>query len=247
MKLTRFPSVLLALLGLLFTGGLAANTALEPVPRGQNWEVKHQKLRERAQRGDINILFLGDSITEHWTTEGPKGGRKVWERHFVPLKAANFGISGDRTQHVLWRLNQGEVSGLRPAVVVIMLGTNNTGWERDKATPRNTVPEVIEGIHAVVASVREKLPDSKILLLGIFPRGATSSDPQRQQIETINASISSLQDGKHIHFLDIGKHFLAEDGTLSREIMPDFLHPGEAGYQIWADALEAPLKQLLSE
>jgi lysophospholipase L1-like esterase len=239
--------ILLSILITATVGSAFANTAIEPASRGEKWELRYQKLRERAKQGDIDVLFLGDSITEHWTTAAPKGGREVWERHFAPLKAANLAISGDRTQNVLWMLDQGLVDGLNPKVVVIMLGTNNTGLERDGKTVRNTVPEVIEGVKTVVASVRKRLPESKILLLGIFPRGATAEHFQRQQVAEINAGISGLGDGKHIHYLDITDKFLSADGSLGKEVMPDFLHPNEAGYQIWADAIEQPLKKLLSE
>jgi lysophospholipase L1-like esterase len=160
------------------------------------------------------------------------------------MHAANFGISGDRTQHVLWRMDNGELDGIHPKVVVLMIGTNNTGKERDKKTPRNSVPEAIEGVQAVVADIRTRLPDSKILLLGIFPRG-TLDDSQRAQVALINTVICKLDDGKMVKFLDIGSKFLDADGTLPKTVMPDLLHPNAHGYQIWADAMNPTLEAML--
>lgn len=161
-----------------------------------------------------------------------------------PLRAANFGLDGDRTQHLLWRLQHGELEGLAPRVVVVLIGTNNTGLEKDGVTPRNSPAEATEGISLVVRTLRSRLPASRILLLGIFPRGETDA-PQRAQIREINAALARLDDGRQVRFLDLGPRFLAPDGTLSREIMPDLVHLSEAGYAIWAAALKAPLAELL--
>jgi lysophospholipase L1-like esterase len=192
-----------------------------------------------AQKGGVDILFMGDSITDFWRNRG----KSVWNKYYAPRHAANFGISGDRTEHVLWRIDHGELDGIKPKVVVLMIGTNNTGKERN-GSPRNSVPEVIEGVQAVVADIRAKLPDSKILLLGIFPRG-TIDDPQRTQVAVINTVIAKLDDGKMVKFLDIGPQFLEADGSLSKDIMPDLLHPSKEGYQIWADAMEPTLAEML--
>jgi lysophospholipase L1-like esterase len=192
------------------------------------------------------VLFLGDSITDFWRRDDKKsGGKKVWDAHVAPLKAANFGISGDRTQHVLWRLENGELEGISPKAIVLMIGTNNTGFERDGKTPRNSPAEVIEGVTAIVKKLRTALPQAKILLLGIFPRGEKPDHPQRAQIAQINAALAKLGDRKAIHYLDLGPRFLKADGTLPKEFMPDFLHPGELGYEVWADAIKAPLAALL--
>jgi lysophospholipase L1-like esterase len=194
----------------------------------------------QAKQGGIDVLFMGDSITDFWRNRGSN----VWNQYYAPMHAANFGISGDRTQHVLWRMDNGELDGIHPKVVVLMIGTNNTGKERDKKTPRNSVPEAIEGVQAVVADIRTRLPDSKILLLGIFPRG-TLDDPQRAQVALINTVICKLDDGKMVKFLDIGSKFLDADGTLPKTVMPDLLHPNAHGYQIWADAMNPTLEAML--
>jgi len=216
------------------------NTATNPVPLGAGWLKRHTNFVAQAKQGGIDILFMGDSITDFWRVRGSN----VWNQYYAPHHAANFGISGDRTQHVLWRMDNGELDGIKPKVVVLMIGTNNTGKERDNKTPRNTVPETIAGVQAVVADIRARLPDSKILLLAIFPRG-TLDDPQRAQVALVNTAIAKLDDGKMVHYLDIDPNFLESDGTLPKSIMPDLLHPNQHGYQIWADAMNPTLDEML--
>jgi lysophospholipase L1-like esterase len=215
------------------------NTATNPVPRDPAWVRRHEGFLKIAQAGGVELLFLGDSITDFWRSRGSN----VWNTCYGTRHAANFGISGDRTQHVLWRIDQGELDGLKPKVVVLMIGTNNTGKEKD-GSARNSVPETVEGVKAVVARIRAKLPDTKILLLGVFPRGAFD-DPQRAQVALINTVIAKLDDGKMVRYLDIGPQFLDADGNLPKSIMPDLLHPNAKGYQIWADATEPTLAELL--
>lgn len=223
----------------------AYNSAVRPEPRDAKWVARHQGFVEIAKQGGVDVLFLGDSITDAWRNPPPRGGKATWDREFAPLRAANFGISGDRTQHVLWRLDNGEAQGISPKAVVLMIGTNNTGFEPDKVTPRNKPAEVAAGVVAVVNNLRAKFPQAKILLLAIFPRGEKPDHPQRVQIDEINRTIAKLHDGKTVHFLDIGQKFLTADGTLPKEIMPDFLHPQEKGYEIWAAAIKEPLARLL--
>jgi len=206
----------------------------EPVPRQGKWMNSHENFLDRARQGNIDLLFLGDSITAGWAG----GGKDVWQRSYAPRNAANFGIGGDRTQHVLWRIENGEVDGIKPKVAVLMIGTNNSG--------SNTADEIADGIKLIVQRLREKLPDTKILLLGVFPRGE-KPNPTRDKLAEVNEQIASLNDGKMITYLDIGKQFLNDDGTLSKEIMPDFLHLTPKGYQIWADAMEPTLWKLLDE
>jgi len=223
------------------TNEIVRNTAIVPEPRDPKWVQRHEGFVAQAKRGGIDLLFLGDSITDFWRGRGSN----VWNKYYAPLHAANFGISGDRTQHVLWRMDNGELDGIKPKVVVLMIGTNNTGKERDGQTIRNTVPETIEGVKAVVAEIRRKLPDTKILLLGIFPRGATIGDPQRAQVALINTVIAKLNDGKMVQYLDIGSCFLDDEGNLPKSIMPDHLHPNEQGYEIWARAMNPTLFKML--
>jgi lysophospholipase L1-like esterase len=207
------------------------NTAIIPVPRDTNWVKRHEGFVARAKQGNVDILFMGDSITDGWRNQN------LWKEKYEPMKAVDFGIGGDRTEHVLWRMEHGELKGIRPKVIVLMIGTNNSG--------RNSVPEIVEGITAIVKDFRKRLPKSKILLLGIFPRAEKANNPIRQKLKDINAQIAKLDDGRMVRYLDIGDKFLDADGTLSRDIMPDFLHPNAKGYQIWADAMDPTLQAML--
>ena len=216
-----------------------ANTAIAPAPRPGPWMKQHEAYLERARKGEIDLLFLGDSITAGWNGAGP-----IWSRYYAPRKAANFGIGGDRTQHVLWRLENGEVDGIKPRVVVLMIGTNNLG--------SNTEAEIAEGVRAVVAKLREKLPEAKILLLGVFPRGlnrdksqvATLPDPR---VARINRKLAAIADGKSVRYQDIGVDFLDDSGQLPGAISPDYVHLSRKGYQIWADAIEPTLWEMMDE
>ncbi len=226
------PSVLLAT-------AFAENTAIIPAPRDANWLKRHDGFVEQAKRGGVNLLFLGDSITDGWRSKG----KAIWEKYYAPRQAANFGIGGDRTQHVLWRLQNGELDGIQPKVVVLLIGVNNAPIEKD-GQERNTAPEIVEGVGAVVKELQARLPKTKILLLGVLPY-KQKGEPMRLKVEQINKGIAKLDRKKNVTYRNINQNFLAPDGTLSTEIMPDLLHPNEAGYQIWADAIEPTLAKLL--
>ncbi len=214
-----------------------ANTATAPEPRPGLWEKAHAGFVERARQGDVDLVFLGDSITAGWAGAGP-----IWSRYYAPRKAVNFGIGGDRTQHVLWRVDHGELDGVRPRAVVLLVGTNNLA--------NNTEDQVVDGVAAVVDRVRARLPGSKILLLGIFPRAPgldrdeASAEPE-PRVARVNTRIAGLADGRAVRYLDIGARFLDEDGRIPRGIMPDLLHLSRKGYQIWADAIEPALWELM--
>jgi lysophospholipase L1-like esterase len=221
----------------------AKEVAWEPAPRSKEyswmsvatWKKLHAGHLERTKKGGVDVVFLGDSITQGWGG----AGAPVWKKRFEPLNAANYGIGGDTTREVLYRLNAGVLDGIKPKAVVLMIGTNNFGLPGDSAA------DTVKGVEAVVASVRKKAPESKILLLGIFPRDKAAGTAFRKKIAEANEAIAKLADGKSVVYLDLGKKFLAEDGTLPADIMPDALHPSEKGYGIWADAIEEPLKALL--
>lgn len=200
------------------------------------WNEMHANFLKRAQAGPINVLFLGDSITQGW--DG--AGKATWEKSFAPLNAANFGIGGDMTPQVLWRITEGkELEGVSPKAVVLMIGTNNFGLG-------NHSPEdVTKGVTAIVNTLKAKLPKAKILLLAIFPRDAQPGTPFRQKIATVNAQLARLDDGQTVRFLDLGPKFLDAEGNLSKEIMPDYLHLSPRGYEIWADAIQSPLAEML--
>ncbi len=231
---TKFVWLALAALAILVAPAVAddkkENTAVKPSMKD---EPRHKGFVEIAKKGDIDVVFFGDSITDGWRG----GGKEVWKEHFEPLKAANFGIGGDRTQHVLWRMENGELEGYKPKAMVLMIGTNNL--------TANSVEEIADGITACVKDFQKDQPKAKVLLLGIFPRGAKADDGNRKKIADINAIIAKLDDGKKVHYLDIGDKFLEKDGSISKEIMPDYLHLSAKGYGIWADAIDKPLKNLV--
>jgi len=193
----------------------------------------HEKFVKVAQEGSSELLFLGDSITAGWN-----GKKEIWDKAFAQYKPANFGIGGDRTQHVLWRITNGELEEIKPKAVVLMIGTNNSG--------NDSAEGIAKGITVIVNTIREKQPQAKILLLAVFPRGEKlTPNPGREKLTQVNAMISKLDDGKHVYYLDIGGKFLQPDGSISKDVMPDFLHLSAAGYQIWADAIETKLAELM--
>ncbi len=212
------------------------NPAITPVTRGNptNWMARHEGFVKQAKAGGIEILFMGDSITDNWRSRG----KNVWEKSYSTRHAANFGIGGDRTQHVIWRIEHGELDGLDPKVIVLMIGTNNSNTD--------SPDQITEGVEKIISDMREKCPKSKILLLAIFPRNKpTDTAKQLETIHQVNANLAKLDDGKTLTFLDINKVFLGDDGKVHADIMPDFLHPNEHGYQLWADAMEPTLEKML--
>ena len=222
------------------------NTAIKPVPRDKNWEKRHDTFVGIAKRGNVDLLFLGDSITDAWGGEGHGmgGGHKIFTSKFVPMKAANFGIGGDRTQHVLWRLQNGELDGIKPKVVQLMIGTNNSNGAD------NTAEEIAEGVKLIIEEIKKKSPSTKVLLLAVFPRNTGKDDAvkkiQKDKIDKVNSIISKLDDGgKSVKFLDIGSKFKDASGALPKEIMPDQLHLSEKGYEIWANAVESVITSML--
>lgn len=220
--------------------------AVKPEPRTVKnrpnaWKQKHQAILNIVKQGNIDLIFVGDSITEFWGR--PAGadrdwGKQIWNHYYAPRHAANLGVSGDQTQHVLWRLDHGEVDGINPKVAVVMIGTNNF--------QSCTAEQISDGIIAVCAKLREKLPQTKILLLAIFPRDP-QPDEKREKLAQASKLASRIADNKTIFYLDINQKFLQPDGTLSADIMPDYLHPHEKGYQIWAAAMEPTLAKLLGD
>lgn len=192
----------------------------------------HEGFVKIAQEGTAEVVFLGDSITAGWGRN-----KEIWDKAFGAYKPANFGIGGDRTQHVLWRITNGELDGIKPKAVVLMIGTNNTGSDSPES--------IAQGITKIVSTIQSKQPQAKILLLAVFPRGEKpTANPGRDKIKIVNSIISKLDDGKKIHYLDIGGKFLQPDETISKDIMHDFLHLTPAGYQIWADSIAPKLADL---
>lgn len=215
----RLPRIVLAGIVICLHSGLllgADHSAILPVPRdgsaSQRFESIYQKVKEA--KGEVDLVFIGDSITQGW--EGK--GRSTWDYYYGNRRALNLGIGGDRTQHVLWRMDHGNLDGITPKLAVVMIGTNNSGDDRNSAV------EIIDGIQVVVRQLRHKLPETQILLLGIFPRGREVND-QRGRITQVNQVIRRMADrDDHVSWMDIGHHFLDDQGHIPSTIMPDGLH-----------------------
>jgi lysophospholipase L1-like esterase len=211
------------------------NTAATYTQTTQRMGPRHEGFVETAKAGNIDLLLHGDSITDWWVQNDEN--RQVFQKYFGNIRTANFAVAGDTTQGLLWGLRNGEGQGFSPKAVMLMIGTNNTG--------PNTGPEIAEGIGAVVLELRHDFPDAKILLLAIFPR-SVPGDPVRDKIAEINRIISRLDDQKHVFYLDIGPKFLDANGfLLPNTFRADNLHPQAAGYDIWGQAVQAKLADLL--
>lgn len=209
----------------------AANTVLNPVPR-RGWIDDHNDQVAEAKKIRPEVLFLGDSITAGWGNTG----RRVWSQHYSSLKAARIAIPGDAIQNLLWRLQNGGIGGeIQPKVAVLMIGTNNGG-----ASPE----QITEGVAAIIKEIQGRSPGTKVLVLGLLPRGEKPNG-WRAKNDKANILLAQLADEKTVWFLDFGAQFLQPDGTLTKALMPDFLHPSDAGYVIWADAMDAKLHELL--
>ena len=232
------PSSTSAIVAPTNTPAPRANTAIVPVPRTDGSAKRQSLVLQRAKdnQGACDVAFIGDSITQGW--EG--NGKNVWQKYYGSRKCLDFGVGGDRTQHVLWRFENGQLDGVTPKAVVLMIGTNNSnGNDYSEA-------DILEGVQAIVKQIRSRLPETKILLLAIFPRAQTFST-QRGKILQINQALAKLDDGKNISFIDFGAQLIEADGSISKTVMPDHLHLSEHGYEIWAQAIEPKLKEILSK
>lgn len=207
-----------------------------------DWARRHALTSAAVKKARPQILFIGDSITHFFGSEQFDSyalrGQQTWGEFYAPRNAGNLGFGWDKTENVLWRLQHGAIDGISPKLVVMMIGTNNTGT--------CSAPDIALGIEAIVLEFNKRLPQSKILLLGIFPRGE-KPNPQREKIAEINSIIAKLNGTHNVTYLDIGPKFLTPEGLITKDIMPDFLHPNEKGYRIWAEAIEPTVKQLLGE
>jgi beta-glucosidase len=214
-------------------------TAITPTSQPHDWWIeRHEAMNRRVKQGNVDLIFVGDSITEDWTGIG----KKVWEQYYAPRKAVNLGLGGDQTGHTLWRLGHGNLEGISPKLAVVLIGTNNADHDRSQ-----TPEDVAAGIQAILAKLQATNPKIKILLLGIFPRGANGDDPLRQINIKTNAIISQFADQQQVFYLDIGDQFMSDNGTLNQELMPDRLHLNEAGYLTWAKAIDPMVSKLLGE
>jgi N-acetylglucosamine-6-sulfatase len=212
------------------------NSAVIPATRGDEarWKERDRSMTARAKRGDVELAFIGDSITQGW--EGL--GKETWQEFYGNRKAINLGVGGDRTEHVIWRLTHGNLDNIQPKVAVLMIGTNNTGHSMQDPQ------QVAEGVKKILEILHERVPNTKVVLHGVFPRGRTQFDEKRLNNVAINQIIRRFADGEKVHYLDIGDRFLEPEGSLHEQIMPDALHLSQEGYRRWSSALEPKLKEL---
>jgi len=202
------------------------------------FRAAHQVLLEKKSRGVIDVYFLGDSITRRWQGTDYPEHKKNWDRNFHGWNAADFGWGGDTTQNVLWRLKHGELEGVNPKVVVLLIGTNNVGSGPPPGEEDARVADVLQGIRAVLDVIRQQAPGAKIILMGITPRNDGGKVTAMSTIDAINARIAQFADGQTIIYVNINDKLADGDGKLFAGVTEDGLHLSVAGYQIWADALK---------
>lgn len=220
---------------LAMPAAFAGNSATTPVPgKSENWTARNDAMNARAREGNVDLIYIGDSIVQNWDDEG----KEVWEHYYAPRNALSLGISGDRTEHVLWRLAHGNIDGIAPKLAIVMIGQNNG--------THNTGDEIGAGVAAIVQLLRERLPETKILLLAIFQRREHPTE-ERAVLDRANEIASKLADNKKIFYMDINHLFLRPDGTIPADLMPDFEHPNAEGHRIWAEAIEPKVAELMGD
>lgn len=206
-----------------------------------NWMERHQAVVDRVKQGNVDLILVGDSITHMWGGVPQPGGpgQPLWDKYFGSRNAVNLGFGWDRTQHVLWRLDNGEIDGIHPKVAIVMIGTNNIGV--------NSSADIAEGVTAIISELHQKLRRTKILLLGIFPRDPKPDSLTRKQVSEVNSLLAKLGRQRGVTYLDLSQTFLNPDGTISPEIMGDYLHPTPKGYVMWSQAMEPTLAKLFGD
>ncbi|MDR2641381.1 MAG: GDSL-type esterase/lipase family protein [Planctomycetaceae bacterium] len=221
------------------TDVFAQNRAIEPAARGDNWWGSRFVANiVQMENGKIDLLMIGDSITHGWEN----AGKKTWAAYYAKRNPINLGFSGDQTQHVLWRLEHMPLNKINPKAAVIMIGTNNIG--SNLSTPKETA----DGIKLIVEKLEKQYPDIKIIVLHVFPRDEKPDGKLRKKVDEINKFLPELfKSNKNVKLLDINKVFLAENNILPKAIMPDSLHPNEAGYKLWAEAIEPALVEIFGK
>ncbi len=228
-------------------GGDVAEPADQPSPRlDQNSKLAHEQLLKKKTSGQIDIYFLGDSITRRWGASDDNYRHLLanWNQNFHGWNAADFGWGGDKTQNILWRLKNGELEGVKPKVIVLMAGTNNVGRLTPPGDDAARVTDISNGIKAIVDECRRQAPEATIVLTGITPRNDNIA--VMPTIDAINASIATLANGKSIRYININSQLADANGRLFEGMTdPDQLHLSTRAYQIWADALKPVFTELL--
>ena len=233
-RLLLFLGIALASLALPGVG-LGENPAIIPVARtNASWIQRHEAMNRRAKQGNVDLIYVGDSIVQHFDNQG----KETWDRYYAPRNALNLGISGDRTEHVLWRLDHGNIDGISPKLAIVMIGQNNGGI--------NSGEEIAEGVVAIVRKIQAKLPNTKILLLAIFQRREHPT-PERAVLAKASEITSKLADGKMIFYQDINDFYVKPDGSIPRDLMYDFEHPTPLGHRVWAETIEGKVAELMGD
>ena len=208
---------------------------------------RYRQQVERMAQGDVDILWVGDSITHRWERDG----KSVWDKYYSDRKTMNFAIGGDRTGHVLWRMANSPMDKISPKLTIVMIGTNNLGHKKPDSKEQHSTPEeTAEGVQTIVNQLKEKYPETKILLLAVFPRGNQPTDKLRLDVNKLNERLAAVYANgavENVKYYDINDLFLEKDGVLSPEIMPDYLHPNAKGYEIWARAIEPIISDVLGD
>jgi lysophospholipase L1-like esterase len=219
------------------------------------WQVRHKGIMQKARNGKVDMIMIGDSITHRWEERPDRqdivSGKKVWDKYYAHRNVLNMGIDGDRTQNVLWRLQNGELDNINPKLAILLIGTNNSN------TRSNTDEQIANGIKAIVCELKRKLPSTKILIIGILPRGDRYDCVNKMWVATynfqwakndqVNNIICKIANNRDVYFLDIGQKLLNKDGVLTKDITSDLVHFSEKGYQIWAEAMEPVVTKLMGE
>ena len=243
-RLTFLTGVIGLLIVLSSSVGLAQNLATTLEDRNID---RYQQQKARMEQGDVDLLWVGDSITHFWETSG----KEVWDKYYANRKAMNFAISGDRTGHVLWRMANSPMDKISPKMTIVMIGTNNIGHKKPNSNEMHSTPaETVEGIQMIVDQLKALYPTTKILLLEVFPRGNSPDDRLRTAVNDINLGLESIYANnavENVQLYSINDLFLDADGVLSKDIMSDYLHPNKAGYEIWAKAIEPMIADGLGE
>jgi beta-glucosidase len=222
--------------------------ASAPIARDDDlFRSRHESFLARGKAGPIGLLFLGDSIVAFWSN-----APRLWDSAFGQYQPANFGLPGDTTQNLIWRIEHGELDGLHPRVTVLMIGTNNSG--------SHTAVQIAAAIKKTVDLIRAKIPGTKVLLLAITPRGPWRADGEKASprsiieanwrmaaIEAVNVQLGDLADGSSVRCLDLGPRFLGPDGAIAEQLMPDQLHLSVAGYAVWAEAMKPLLTEMWAQ
>jgi lysophospholipase L1-like esterase len=219
----------------------SSTTGTTPAPRTINydwmsvtqWQEQFAEDQRIARTEAVDILWLGDSITAGWNTAS-------WEQELAPLHSANFGIGGDHTGNLLWRIQQLDAEQLHPKLIVLQIGVNNFGHLQESPD------QVYQGVLAVVKTLKKRWPTTKILLNAVFPFEQSASSPRRHDVRVLNNKLKSIGDEKQVYFRGYGHLLLNKNGSISTAIMADYLHPTPQGYSIWKNAMLPDIRYILS-